>query len=117
MTATEPELLAAGLPAAVGTADDSAARWTAVLAHFDAAVRGDGEFEAPGGDLGPVPVELRTLAAELLAACDARIEALQVEMDGVADEIASLHQAAGRSRGGGYRATDEDRSSGVGHLV
>ena len=100
---------------------DSAARWSAVLAQFDAATRGDGEFEVPSADgapLGPVPVELRALAAELLAACDARIEAVQAEMDGVTEELSTLQQAGRGPRGRQYRSTAvEHRSSGIGHIA
>jgi len=100
----------------------SAESWSAVLARFDAAIREGDDFEVPSGAetaaLGPVPPELQELAAELLAACEARIRAVQAEMDGVADELSSLQQASRGSRGGQYRATGvDDRSAGVGHLV
>jgi hypothetical protein len=116
-----------GAPAAAVDADeapiqDSAARWTAVLAQFDAATRGEGEFQVPsdldGAPLGPVPVELRALAAELLAACDARIDAVQAEMDGVTEELSTLQQAGRGPRGRQYRSTTvEHRSSGIGHIA
>ena len=118
-TAPAADLSAADLSA--GT-DDSAARWSAVLAQFDAATRGEGEFEPPSGPdgepLGPMPVELRALAAELLAACDARIEAVQAEMDGVTEELSSLQQAGRGPRGRQYRSTAvEHSSSGIGHIA
>ncbi|MHB1139048.1 MAG: hypothetical protein ACYC2O_08845 [Microthrixaceae bacterium] len=109
-------------PTPAAASDDSEARWAAVLAQFDAATRGGTEFVAPSGAegaaLGPVPVELRALAAELLAACDARIDAVQAEMDGVDEELSTLRQAGRGPRGGRYRATGvEHTGTGIGHIA
>ena len=109
-------------PPAAATPQDSAERWSAVLAQFEAGTRGDAEFVPPdpadGEDPGPKPIELRALAAELLAACDARIEAVQAEMDGVSDELATLQQAGRSPRGRQYRSTAvADGSTGIGHIA
>lgn len=95
------------------------AAWVAALADFERATRTGEAFVAPsvGGPdgLGPLPAELHAHAERLLAACMARVEAVQAEMDEVQGEIGGLRR---RSPGGGSWTSDaRGQASGAGHVV
>jgi len=109
-----------GAGSALGPAVEADADgWLRALAEFDHATRSGESFVAPAvdgpGGLGPMPVELRAHAEQLLVACMARVEAVQAEMDQVRDELGGLHRRT--SVRSGWTDDAQGAAPGAGHLV
>lgn len=102
-----------GTSPAATSSDGIVSMWVGALAEFERAVRAGDDFSPPQG-LGPMPVELREHAEQLLAACLARVDAIQAEMDQVDDELHGLRRVSARTS---WADDARGAASGAAHVV